>query len=87
MMKELNKSLGKKRRETSIQTTFKRTEIINSFKELMKEGGNPDIEELARKYDIDLESLKARIDGNDSIRDGKESVNSKESTTSSLPPL
>ena len=63
MKMQLNESLSRKRRESSIQTTFKRTEIVNSFKEFMKEGGNPDVDELARKYNIDIESLKKKVEG------------------------
>ena len=90
---QMNQNLGKKRREQSIQTTFKRTEIINSFKEFMKEGGNPDVEELARKYNIDLESLKSKVEGKSS---GSGSLNNtgnsfgnddNATTASSLPPL
>lgn len=97
---QLNESLSKKRRESSIQTTFKRTEIINSFKEFMKEGGNPDVEELAKKYNIDIESLKKRVNAKPSSNSNFGTLselmnnnlsslvdNNEEKLSSSLPPL
>jgi len=60
---ELHRVMAKKRKEASIQTSFKRTEILREFKEFMKEGGEPNLDALAQRFNLDLDSIREKVEG------------------------
>ena len=50
-----------KKRDQAIALDFQKHVAINNFREMMRKVGGIDIDALAKKYDIDIESLRKRV--------------------------
>jgi hypothetical protein len=62
LLMELQRVLGKKRKEAALQSQFRRTEVLSEFKEFLKEGGEPNLEALATRFNLDLEEIKKKVE-------------------------
>jgi hypothetical protein len=59
---EQERELALKKRDAATLLDFKKEATIHEFRELMKRGGNLNIEALAKRFDIDLEYLRHRVE-------------------------
>jgi hypothetical protein len=62
LLMELRRLMARKKRDASIQTTFKRTEVLSEFREFMGEGGEPNLEALAKRFGLDLGTIRDKVE-------------------------
>jgi hypothetical protein len=62
-----------KKQDAAAEREQKKGVVITEFRQLMKRGGDLDIEQLAKKFDIDLEVLRERVADANRRRDAGES--------------
>jgi hypothetical protein len=58
---ELQQQIAWKKQDAAAELEFKKAAVIQEFREMMKRGGQMDIDALARKFDIDVEMLRAKV--------------------------
>ena len=69
--------LAIKKRDKAIALDFQKHAAINDFREMMRKGGEIDMDALAKKYDIDIESLRKRVnEGRKGNRNQSQNLNS-----------
>jgi hypothetical protein len=62
LLVELQQAFGMKRKAASIRTMFKRNDVRQEFREFLKEGGAPNLEALAERFNLDLDALKQKVE-------------------------
>jgi len=53
---------AERKKQIAIQLAFKKEEIMNKFNEILRKGGQLNINELAQEFNIDVEVLKKRVE-------------------------
>jgi len=64
---DLKRRLGQKRKEAMIQSIFKKQTALSEFREILSQGGEPDIEALAKRFNLDIDELRQKVDTKETL--------------------
>jgi hypothetical protein len=62
LVMEFQRLIGKKRKQTALQNAFRRADVMEEFKGLIQEGGKPDLEVLAQRFNLDMNVMRQKVE-------------------------